>query len=94
MVALGMAIASRTALTAVALLVVAPVGAAVIIAALLLFGVDAHLVFLPGHFVIGRLQAIGFHPANRVGVLTTVALWWAIIVTVWIALRRLFRRAT
>jgi hypothetical protein len=89
-----MAIASRTVLTAVAVLVVAPVGAAVVIAALLLFGADPHWVFLPGRFVMSRLAALGFHVANRVGVLSTVALWWAIIVMLWLLSRRLLRRTS
>jgi hypothetical protein len=78
----------------VALLVVAPIGAAVVIAALLLLGVHPHLVFLPGSFVKARIEALGFHAPNAVGVLTTVAVWWAIIVSVWLALRRLLRRTT
>jgi steroid 5-alpha reductase family enzyme len=86
-----MVVAARTVLGAVALLVVAPVGAAVIIATLLLFGVDPHWVFLPGRAVQSTLQAFGFHVANRVAVLTTVVVWWGIIVSVWLALRRLWR---
>ncbi|HSY48419.1 MAG TPA: hypothetical protein VLC46_06390 [Thermoanaerobaculia bacterium] len=85
---------SPAVLRAVALLVVAPIGAAVIIAAMLLFGVTPHLVFLPGFFVKARLEALGIHAPNAVGVLTTVAVWWAIIVLVWLTLRRLFRRGT
>lgn len=85
---------SSAVLRLLALLVVAPIGAAVIIAALLLFGVNAHLVFLPGFFVKARLEAVGFHAPNAVGVLTTVAVWWAIIVVVWLTLRRVLRRST
>jgi len=85
---------SPTVLRMVALFVVAPIGAAVIIAALLLFGVNPHLVFLPGFFVRARLQALGFHAPNAVGVLTTVVVWWAIIVLVWLTLRRVLRRST
>jgi hypothetical protein len=84
---------SPAVLRVVALLLVAPIGAAVIIAALLLFGVDPHLVFLPGFFVKARLEALGFHAPNAVGVLTTVAVWWAIIVLVWLTLRRVLRRS-
>ena len=86
-----MVIGSRSVLRLVALLVVAPIGAAVIISALLLFGVTPHLVFLPGFVVKSRLEAFGFHAPNAVGVLTTVFLWWVIIVLVWLGLRRLFR---
>ena len=88
-----MVVAARTVLSVVALLLVAPVGAAVIISALLLFGVDPHFVFLPGFVVKSRLEAFGFHVANRVAVLSTVVLWWGIIVSVWLALRRLWRSA-
>jgi hypothetical protein len=77
---------------AVALFVVAPIGAAVLIGALLLFGVEPRLVFLPGHFVRARLAGFGVHAPNAVGVLTTVAVWWAILVAVWLIVRRLWRR--
>ena len=76
----------------VALLLLAPILAGVILLTLLVLGVDPHLVFLPGHFVKGRLEAFGFHVPNRVGVLTTFALWWLIIVVVWLGLRRLLQR--
>jgi hypothetical protein len=84
-----MPLRSRPVLTAVALLVVAPIGAAVIISVLLLFGVTPHLVFLPGFAV---RTALGFHTPNAVGVLVTVAVWWAIIVVIWLAARRLWIR--
>gem|GEM_PF-631911 len=86
-----MAAASRPLLTAIALLVVAPIGAAVVISALLLFGVTPHLVFLPGFAVRTKLAALGFHAPNAVGVLATLAVWWAIIVIVWVAVRRFWR---
>jgi hypothetical protein len=88
-----MVASSPAVLRVVALLIVAPIGAAVVISALLLFGVDPHLVFLPGFFVKSRLEALGIHAPNAVGVLSTVVLWWGIIVLVWLALRRLWRRA-
>jgi hypothetical protein len=81
---------SRT-LSAIALLLVAPIGAAVIISVLLLFGVTPHLVFLPGFAVRTKLAALGFHAPNAVGVLVTLAAWWAIIVIVWMFVRRLWR---
>ncbi|HXA16614.1 MAG TPA: hypothetical protein VN380_06465 [Thermoanaerobaculia bacterium] len=84
-------VASPTVMRVVALFVVAPIGAAVVISALLLFGVTPHLVFLPGFFVRARLDALGFHAPNAVGVLTTVVFWWAIIVLVWLAARKLLR---
>jgi hypothetical protein len=87
-----MAAGSRT-LTAIALLVVAPIGAAVIISVLLLFGVTPHLVFLPGFVVRAKLAAIGFHAPNAVGVLVTLAAWWVMFVIVWMVVRRVWRRA-
>jgi len=80
-------------LRVLALFVVAPIGAAVVISALLLFGVTPHLVFLPGFFVRAKMEALGFHAPNAVGVLTTVVFWWVIIVLVWLAARRVLRRA-
>jgi hypothetical protein len=85
-----MAVSSRT-LTAIALLVIAPVAAAVLISALLLFGVTPHLVFLPGFAVRSKFAALGFHAPNAVGVLVTLVAWWAIIVIVWVGVRRLRR---
>lgn len=76
----------------VALLMLALVLAALLIVSLLLLGVEPHLVFLPGHFVRSRLESFGFHVPNRVGVLTTVFVWWGIVVSVWLGLRRLARR--
>ena len=83
---------SRAVLTAVALFVVAPIGAAVIISVLLLFGVTPHLVFLPGFAVRTELAALGVHAPNAVGVLVTLIVWWAIIVIVWLTVRRFWRR--
>jgi predicted membrane metal-binding protein len=54
-------------LTAIALLVVAPIGA-VVISVLLLFGVTPHLVFLPGFAVRAKLSTLGFQAPNAVGV--------------------------
>jgi hypothetical protein len=88
-----MAVGSPVVLRWVALLVVAPIAAAVIISVLLLFGVEPHLVFLPGFFVKARLEAFGFHVAKPVGVLVTVFFWWVVVVSVWLTLRRQFRNA-
>ncbi|MBV8547733.1 MAG: hypothetical protein JO093_21100 [Acidobacteria bacterium] len=85
-----MASGSRT-LTAVALLIVAPIGAAVVISVLLLFGATPHVVFLPGFVVRTKLAALGFHAPNAAGVLVTLITWWAIIVIVWLAVHRLRR---
>ena len=87
-----MAIRSSRVLTMIALLLVAPVGSAVLISALLLFGVKPHLVFLPGFVMRAKLAALGFHPPNAVGVLVTLIVWWAIIVMVWLIVRRLWKR--
>jgi|SRR5947208_10398861 len=83
--------ASRPLLTAVALFVVAPIGAAVVIGVLLLFGVSPHLVFLPGFAVRTKLAALSVHAPNAVGVLVTVIVWWVAVVIVWLVLRRLWR---
>jgi len=83
----------RPALRLVALLLLAPVLAVVLITTLLLLGVEPHWVFLPGFVVKSRLEALGIHVPKPVGVLTTAVVWWAIIVAVWLALRRLWRGA-
>jgi hypothetical protein len=85
-----MAIGTRPLLGLVGLLLLAPILAAVLIATLLLLGAKPHSVFLPGFFIKARLEAFGFHVPNAVGVLSTVALWWAIIVVLWLALRWLW----
>jgi len=87
-----MAAGSPVVLRIVALLIVAPIAAAVIISALLLFGAEPHLVFLPGLFVKARLEAFGFHVPKQVGVLVTEFFWWLIVVSLWLGLRRLLRR--
>ncbi|HEV7240749.1 MAG TPA: hypothetical protein VGQ36_16035 [Thermoanaerobaculia bacterium] len=73
---------------AIFFLVLAPIGAAVTIGALLLFGVKPHLVFLPGHLVKSGLGSLGFHAPNAVGVLTTVFAWWILIAAVGLAWER------
>jgi len=79
--------ATRPALlAAIALFVLAPILAVVVICTLLLFGVEPGLVFLPGQFLKAR-----FHAPNSVGVVATAIVWWAILVAVWLALRRLWR---
>ena len=77
----GMVFRNRRVLWAIESLVLAPILAAVIIGALLLFGASPQLVFLPGHGVMSLLKAFGVHAPNRVGVLTTVLVWWAVMVT-------------
>lgn len=73
------------------LVVLAPLGAAVLITALLLFGVAPRLVFAPGHGVIHLLARFGIDAPNAVGVIVTVGSWWAAIAAaglVWEARRR------
>jgi len=70
------------------LLVLAPIGAAVVVTALLLFGVSPHAVFAPGRAVQSFLEARGMHVANRVGVISTVGFWWAIIAATGLAWER------
>ena len=65
--------------------------AVVIIAVLLLFGVPPRLVFMPGFVVKSWLTSFGVHVPNAVGVLTTVAVFWAIIVGIRFAVARLIR---
>ena len=84
-----MAARSSPLLGFVAIFIAAPVLAVVIISTLLLVGVTPHLVFLPGFFLKARLQALGFHPPNAIGVLTTGFVWWVIVVAIWLAVRRL-----
>lgn len=72
---------SRT-LFAVFLLVVAPVGAVVIVSALLLFGVAPRVVFAPGWAILSLLRQGGLHAPNAVGVAGTVALWWFLLAAI------------
>jgi hypothetical protein len=83
---------SNRALTLVALFVIAPIGAAVVISVLLLFGVTPHFVFLPGFIVRTKLATLGFHAPNAVGVLVTLIAWWVMFVIVWMVVRRVWRR--
>ena len=70
------------------LVVLAPIGAAVIVAALLLLGVKPHTVFLPGFIVRSWIEALGLHAPNAVGVLSTVFLWWVVIALAGLAWER------
>ena len=90
---MGMAFSVRDGVRVAALVILPPVGAASIVALLLLLGVTPHLVFLPGFAAMSGLHALGVSSvANRVGVLTTVGLWWVIIMVVVLALKRRQRR--
>lgn len=64
--------------------VLAPIGAVVAIAAMLLFGVKPHTVFAPGF----ALQSL-LHAPNRVAVVATAATWWLAIVIVGLIWERL-----
>jgi hypothetical protein len=83
-----MALRNRRLLWAIEALVLAPVLVAVSCGALLLFGVSPRLVFSPGHFVMSILTSLGLHVSNRVGVLATGVVWWAVIVTARLAFAR------
>ena len=60
--------------------VLAPIAAAVVISALLLFGVEARVVFFVGLRIKTWLSAAGVHAPNAVGVLATVFVFWIPIV--------------
>lgn len=64
------------------LFVVAPIGAVVVISALLLFGVTPHLVFAPGFGIKSLLDAGGLHVPNRIAVAGTGLCWWAVIASI------------
>jgi hypothetical protein len=83
---------SGARLRAVIFVLLAGVLAVVIIAVLLLFGVNPRLVFTPGFIVLSWCKRLGFHAPNAVGVLTTVLFLWGIIVAVRFAVTRLLRR--
>jgi hypothetical protein len=87
-----MVVTARTMRALVGLFILAPILAAVVICALLLFGVEPHAVFLPGHFVRARLAASGLSVPNAAGVVTTEIVWWAAIVAVWLIVRSVLAR--
>jgi hypothetical protein len=91
---IAMATRDRPVYRLIFLVVLAPIGAAVIVGALLLFGVSPHGVFLPGFLVKSWLKDLGFHAPNAVGVLTTVFLWWVVIVVIGMVWERHRRRRT
>ena len=74
------------------LLVLAPIGAAVVVAALLLFGAKPALVFFAGHAVRNGLRAAGVETPNAVGVICTVMFYWAIIAAIGLAWERRRRK--
>lgn len=84
---------AHPAFLAIFLLILAPIGAVVVIAALLLFHVPPQMVFAPGRAVQWMLEAFGFHPANRVAVASTGAIVWAMIAAAGLLWDRRRRRA-
>jgi hypothetical protein len=68
--------------------ILAPVGAAVVVGALLLFGAPPHLVFAPGRAVMSLLAVCGVQAPNSVGVVSTVAFWWLVFTAVGVAWER------
>ncbi len=73
---------------AVFVFVLAPIAAFVVVTMLLAIGVTPHTVFAPGWAVLSLLKAIGIRVPNAVGVVSTVALWWAVFVIVGLAWER------
>lgn len=67
------------------IVLVAPLGAVVMVAALLLFGMHPRSVFAPGWAVKSSLESFGIHAPNAVGVATTVGLWWLLFVAMGLA---------
>lgn len=70
------------------LFVLAPIGAVVLITALLLLGVAPQVVFAPGNAIKSLLQACGLHPANRVAVAGTGFVFWAVLAAAGLAWER------
>ena len=62
------------------LFVVAPIGAVVLVCAMLLFGMKPHTVFAVGFAVKSFL-----HAPNAVGVASTVLFWWLVIAALGLA---------
>ncbi|MEA2165863.1 MAG: hypothetical protein QOK37_3990 [Thermoanaerobaculia bacterium] len=72
-----MATRDRPIYRAIFVFVVAPIGAAVAVSALLLFGVTPRYVFFPGFLVKSWIKV-----PNAVGVLATLFVWWLVIVAI------------
>jgi hypothetical protein len=76
------------------LVVLAPIGAAVTVGVLLLFGAEPHQVFWFGFVVKSWLRTLGLPAPNAVGVLSTVFLWWVVIAGLGLAWERFRRQRT
>ena len=72
----------RGSLLALAYLLATGVLAVAIIATLMALGVKPHTVFLPGFAMRGLLERIGLHAPNAVGVISTVLVYWLLILGV------------
>jgi hypothetical protein len=77
---------------AIFLLILAPIGAAVVVSTLLLLGVQPRVVFAPGWAVKSLLEVCGVHVANRVAVASTVTFFWAVFAVLGLAWEWLRRR--
>ena len=66
--------------------------AIMLIATLLLVGVEPHLVFTPGFAVRALCEKLGYHAPNRVGVLATGVVYWGAIMLVWLTVAKVVRR--
>ena len=80
---------TQRSILAIFLLVVAPIGAAVIISVLMLFGVSPQVVFTPGRVLVSTFAHAGIKVPRPLGVLATVAFFWAIIVALVLAWDRI-----
>lgn len=85
---------AHPAYSAVFVFLVAPIGAAVVIAVLLLFGVPPRIVFAAGLALKSFLRSHGIAAPNAVGVLLTVGIAWVIIAAAGLAWARSRRRLT
>jgi hypothetical protein len=74
-------------------IVLSGVLAVVLIATLLLLGVQPRVVFKVGFLVRSWCDALGFHVPNAVGVVGTVLVAWVGIVALWLLVARFVRRA-
>jgi len=74
------------------LIVLAPIGAVVLITALLLFGVEPRVVFAPGNGVRFLLGVCGVAVANRVAVVSTGVCYWVMLAIVGFLWERRGRR--
>ena len=65
--------------------------AVVLIATLLLAGVEPRAVFSPGFAVRSWCESLGVHAPKQVGVIATVLVFWGAILLVWMIARRVLR---